>query len=105
MPLRLALLRIPSPRSGTDDDPDWEAFINRPLADIRNMIPEIMGRAPEGNVVVTRAELHSPDVTADHVKELARYLKTDLVGIVDLSKQDPELAHGFPFAVVCAVKA
>jgi len=90
---------------GTDDDPYWEAFINRPPADVRNLITEIIGKAPEGNVFPTRAELHSPNVTADHVKELAYYLHTQLVGIVDLSKQDPELAHGFPFGIVCAVKA
>jgi hypothetical protein len=97
-------LKLPRPRSG-ENDPYWDAFINRPAADIRNTIPEIIGKAPEGNVFPTRAELHSPNVTADHVKELARYLHVERVGIVDLSKQDPALAHGFPYAVVCIVKA
>ena len=49
--------------------------------------------------------LADPEVTASHVKELAFYLKTQLVGIVDLSKQDAALSHGYPYAVVCGVKA
>src|SRR4051812_25320327 len=98
-------LKLPWRRSGADNDPYWDAFINRPPADIRNTLPEIIGKAPEGNIFPTRSELHSPDVMADHVKELALYTKAQLVGIVDLSKQDPELAHGFPFGVVCVISA
>ncbi|MDP8924461.1 MAG: hypothetical protein M3O34_16525 [Chloroflexota bacterium] len=105
MALRLGSLRLPWRRSGNDDDPYWEAFINRPPADVRNMIPKIIGQAPEGNVFPTRAELHTPAVTSRHVKELASYLDSQLVGIVDLGKQDPEVARGYPFAVVCAVRA
>ncbi len=105
MPLRLGSLRLPWRRSDNDDDPYWDAFINRPPADMLNMIPEIIGKAPEGNVFPTRAELHTPEITSSHVKELGLYLEAQLVGIVDLSKQDPELAHGFPFGIVCAVRA
>src|SRR5215210_3728292 len=86
-------LRAPWRRSGAGDDPYWDAFINRPPADGRNLIPEIIGNAAEGSIFPTPTELHSPDVTSSHVKELARYLRAQLVGIVDLSKQDPELAH------------
>ena len=105
MALRLGPLRLPWPRSGSDDDPYWDAFVNRPPADVRNMIPEIIRTAPEGNVFPTRAELHTPEVTSSHVKELGRYLNAQLVGIADLGMQDPELARGYPFAVVCAVRA
>jgi len=99
-------LRLPWQRSKHDDDPYWEAFINRPAADVRNLIPEIIGKAAEGNIFPTPSELHSPDVMASHLKELARYLDaTSVTGIVDLSKQDPELAHGFPYAAVTAVHA
>jgi hypothetical protein len=69
------------------------------------MIPEIIAKAPEGNIFPTPSELHSPDVTSSHVKELARYLGAQLVGIVDLSKQDPEVARGYLFAIVTAVRA
>jgi len=105
MPLRIGSLRLPWRRSGADGDPYWEAFINRPPADIRNTLPEVIGKAPEGNVFPTPSELHSPNVTADHVKELALYLNAKVVGIADLGKQDPELAHGFPYGVVCGVRA
>jgi hypothetical protein len=98
-------LRVPWRRSGADDDPYWDAFINRPPADLKNTIPEIIGKAPEGNIFPTQWELHSPDVMSSHVKELARYLRATLVGIVDLTKQDDELAHGYPFGIVCAVRA
>lgn len=98
-------IRLPWRRSGGDDDPYWDAFINRPPADVKNMIPEIIRTAPEGAIFPTRAELHTPEVTASHVKELARYLDAQRVGIVDLAKQSPEVARGYPFAIVCAVRA
>jgi hypothetical protein len=105
MALRLGSLRFPWRRSSAAGDPYWDAFINRPPDDVRNMIPEIIGSAPEGNVYPTPTELHSTNVTTSHVKELARYLDTHLVGIVDLSQQPPEIARGYPFAVVCGVRA
>jgi hypothetical protein len=98
-------LRVPWKRSGAGNDPYWEAFINRPAADARNTIPDIIRRAAEGNVFPTQTELHSPNVMAAHVKELSFYLRAQAVGVVDLSKQDPEIARGYPFAVVVAVKA
>jgi hypothetical protein len=105
MALRLGSLRLPWQRSGAAGDPYWDAFINRPPADVRNLITEIIGNAPEGNVFPTPTELHSPDVTTSHVKELARYLDVQLVGVADLSQQDAGVARGYPFAVVCAVRA
>jgi hypothetical protein len=97
-------LRLPG-RSGAGDDPYWEAFINRPPADILNSIPEIVAKAKEGNVFPTQSELHSPNVTSAHVKELATYLAKSLTGIADLTKQDPALAHGYPYGIVCAVRS
>ena len=97
-------LRLPG-RSGSGDDPFWEAFINRPPADVLNSIPEIVAKAAEGSVFPTQSELHSPNVTSSHVKELATYLRRALTGIVDLTKQDPELAHGYPYGIVCAVRS
>ena len=82
-------------------DPYWDFFINTPPADLANSVVEIIRQAPEGNVFPTKHELHTPEVTSHHVKELARYLGTDLVGI---TASDPEDA-ALPFAVVCAVRA
>lgn len=98
-------LKLPWGQPNHDDDPYWDAFINRPPADLRNLIPDIIGKAAEGNIFPTISELHSPNVTSDHVKELATYLAARLVGIVDLGKHDPALAHGYPYAIVCAVEA
>lgn len=91
--------------SGQPEDPYWDDFINRPPNDVRNMITEIVGKAPEGNVFPTPSELHSPNVTAKHVKELTSYLGAQLVGIADLGKQTPEIARGYPHAVVTGVQA
>jgi len=101
----LKLARLPWKRLDADDDPYWDAYIRRPPTDVRNTIPEIVAKAPEGNIFPTRAELHSENVTSSHVKELASYLDAKLCGIVDLSKQPPEIARGYPYAIVCLVRA
>jgi hypothetical protein len=105
MPLRPGSLRLPWQRSDDDDDPYWDAFINRPPADNLNLMAEILRRAPEGAVFPTQTELHTPEITASHVKELSVYLRSVQCGIVDLAKQDPELAHGYPFGIVNLVPA
>jgi hypothetical protein len=94
-------------------DPYWDFFINRPPADLANSITELIRSAPEGNVFPTKAELHTPEITSSHVKELARYLGADLVGIARLNDNSPLPPAGadeggaeqYPFAVVCAVPA
>jgi len=105
MPLRPGSLRLPWQQPSADDDPYWDAFINRPPADDRNLMAAILKRAPEGAVFPTRTDLHTPEVTASHVKELAVYLRAESVGIVDLQSQDPELAQGYSFGIVCVVRA
>jgi hypothetical protein len=82
-------------------DPYWDFFINTPPADRANSVLDVIRQAPEGSVFPTRADLHSPEVTASHVKEMARYLGADLVGITQLDNDDA----GHPFAIVCAVRA
>ena len=81
-----------------DDDPYWDFFINTPPADLVNSVPELLRGAPEGNVFPTKKELHTPEITSSHVKEMARYIGADLVGIATLSE-------ALPFAVMCAVRA
>jgi hypothetical protein len=106
--LRLGPFKIP--RVGEDshkDDPYWDFFINTPPADVANTVTEMIRSAPEGNVFPTKAELHTPDITSSHVKELARYLGTDLVGIARLPGAVEDKGAGdnvYPFAVVCAVQ-
>jgi len=101
--VRLGRLRIPwSRRDSRKDDPFWDFFINTAPADPANSVPEMLRRAPEGNVFPTKADVHTPEIASRHVKEMARYLGADLVGIASLGSSD---AEGHPFAVVCAVRA
>jgi hypothetical protein len=114
--LRLGPLKIPwLGKDSREDDPYWDFFINTPPADLANTVTEMIRSAPEGNIFPTKAELHTPEITSSHVKELARYLGTDLVGIVRLTALFP-LPTGtegksegdniyYPFAVICAVEA
>src|SRR5262249_335200 len=87
------------------NDPYWDDFINRPPHDVRNMITEIVAQAPEGNVFPTQAELHSRNVIAKHANELTRYLGGQCVGIADHGQQTPEIARGYPYALVTGVRA
>lgn len=104
---RLGPLRLPWPgaASENDDDPYWDFFINQPAGDPRNLVTEIIRRAPEGAVNPALADLHSPEVTSSHIKELARFLGADLVGIARLGPQEADNDGGYPFAVVCVVRA
>jgi hypothetical protein len=115
--LRLGPIKIPwLGKDSREDDPYWDFFINTPPADLANTVTEMIRSAPEGSVFPTKAELHTPDITSSHVKELARYLGTDLVGIARLTTAPASsITRGgdgrgegnehYPFAVICAVQA
>ena len=80
-------------------DPYWEAFINRPPADLNNLIPHAFKQARGGGVNPARTEIHSPNVMADHVKELGRFYGADRVGIVERAGSDP------PYAIVSVLRS
>jgi len=103
MPLRLGPLTIPWPGKARDD-PYWDYFLKTPPGDLRNSVVDMIRQAPEGNVFPVKADLHTPEITSSHLKELARFLGADLVGV---AKVPPNLdtGEGYPFAVVCAVRA
>lgn len=101
MALRLGPVKIPwLGKKFRQDDPYWDFFINTPPADLANTVAEMIRNAPEGNVFPTKADVHTPEITSNHVKEMARYLGADLVGIARLNSDEE-----YPFAVVCAVRA
>ena len=102
MALRSGWLKAPWRRAERrSHDPYWDFFIHTPPADRANSVIDVIRQAPEGNVFPTKADLHTPEVTTSHVKQMARYLGADLVGVTTLEGDDP----GYPFAIVCAVRA
>jgi hypothetical protein len=109
---------IKLPWSGKDDhrdDPYWDFFINNAPADLTNTVTELMRKAPAGNVFPTKAELHTPEITASHVKGMAQYFGAELVGVaklnnLSLSPRPPAgesqgEGNDLPFAVICAIHA
>jgi hypothetical protein len=87
------------------NDPYWDFFINTPPADLHNTVTELIRNAPAGNIFPTPADIHTPEITSQHVKDLARYLGAALVGIAQLESNTAHNADGYPFAVLCAVRA
>ena len=87
------------------DDPYWDFFINTPPADLRNTVTELIRNAPAGNIFPTQADIHTPEITSHHVKEMARYLGAAVVGIAQLEINGIHNPDGYPLAVLCAVPA
>lgn len=117
MALRLGPLKLPwSGKNARQDDPYWDFFINTPPADLANTVTELIRNAPAGNIFPTKTELHTPEITASHLKGMAAYFGAELVGIVKLPVNENLSPHlggegkdegdtGYPFAVICAVHA
>lgn len=103
MGLQLGPFRLPWPAKSHTSDPYWERFINTVPADMANSVVEMIRAAPDGNLFPTKADLHTPEITASHTKELAIYLGADLVGVARLAPTDG--ADDYPFAVVSVHKA
>jgi hypothetical protein len=103
VPVRLGPLTIPWP--GAKDDPYWDYFVNRAPSDPRNLVSEIIRKAPEGNINPAKADIHTPEITSAHIKELAAFLGADLTGVARLEPSASDGEDAYPFAVVCVVKA
>src|SRR5262249_44709544 len=99
----LGPLTLPWPGGRPSADPYWDFFLTAPPGDVRNSVTDMVRNTPEGAINPAKEEIHSPEINSSHVKELARYLGADLVGIARLSAEDaPE---SYPFAVVAVVRA
>src|SRR6187431_3335810 len=86
---RIVAFKIPwSGKDSHRDDPYWDFFINTAPADLTNTVTELIRKAPAGNIFPTKAELHSPEITSSHVKGMAQYFGTELIGIVKLGASD-----------------
>lgn len=87
------------------NDPYWDFFINTAPVDRTNTVIELIRNAPAGNIFPHKTELHTPEITASHVKGMAQYLGAELIGIAKLDLDDPANTEKYPFAVLCAVHA
>jgi hypothetical protein len=102
----IVAFKFPWSRQDThDDDPYWDFFIKMPPSDLTNTVTELLRNAPAGNVFPTPADIHTPEITAQHVKELARYLGAALVGIARLETNNANNPDDYPFVVLCGVHA
>ncbi len=94
-------MRLPWTRQQADaDDPYWQSFMHRPPADPNNLITHAFHAVRPGGVNPVRSEVHSSNVMAVHVKELARFYGADQVAIVDLGP-----AEALRFAIVCGLRS
>ena len=75
------------------DDPYWDFFINTPPADLGNTVTEMIRKAPEGNIFPAKTELHTPEITTQHVKGMAEYF-------VDTVFNYPTLAECYKVAAL-----
>ncbi len=105
MALRLGPITLPFGGKDHAKDPYWDYYINHAPHDSANTVVDMLINAPEGVVFPTKADLHSPEITSDHLKQLATYLGADLIGITRLEPSDNLEGGDYPFAVVCAIKA
>ena len=97
-------MRLPWTRD-REEDPYWDAFISRPPVDPNNLLPHAFKQARGGGVNPARTEIHSPNVMAEHIKELGRFYGADRVGIVERSGSGSGSGLNPPFAIVCLLKA
>ena len=104
--MSVVALKFPwSRKDAHGDDPYWDFFIKTPPADLTNTVTELIRNAPAGNIFPTPADIHTPEITAHHLKEMARYFGAELVGITPLETNSTSNPDGYPFAVLCAIRA
>jgi hypothetical protein len=73
--------------------------------DLTNTVTELIRHAPAGNIFPTQADIHTPEITSQHVKDMARYFGAEWTGIATLERHEAHQPDGYLFAVLCAVQA
>ena len=91
-------------------DPYEDFYLNAAPQDPRNLIANRIRQAPEGSVFAVKAETHTPEVMAEHVKELGRFFGADDVFIASTEGLGLESVRGsdggtLPYAVFCLFRA
>jgi hypothetical protein len=104
--LRALWSRIRPPK-----DPYEEFYLNAKPRDPRNLIATRIRGAPDGSVFAVKAETHTPEIMADHVKQLGAFFGVDLVyiaraeglGLGELP--DAGGTAALPFAIFCLLRS
>ncbi len=65
-----------------EKDPYWDYFLNRPLADPKNLVLDVITESPGGGVFHQKMDVHDPKAVAGHVVQLTQFFGADLVGII-----------------------
>jgi hypothetical protein len=91
-------------------DPYEDFYLNAAPKDPRNLILTRLRGAPDGSVFAVKAETHTPEVMADHVRQLGAFFGVDAVDIVStkglgLAVNGSDGAQTLPFAVFCLLRA
>ena len=74
-------------------------------AQVLQRMASVIRNAPAGNIFPTLADIHTPEIMAHHLKEMAQYFGAELVGIAQLETNNTNNPDDYPFAVLCAVRA
>ena len=65
-----------------DDDPYWDTFINRPLADPKNLVLDVITGSPGGGVFTPKIDVHDTKAMAGHIVQLTKFFGADSVGVI-----------------------
>jgi hypothetical protein len=103
MALRLGPITIPWREA---KDPYWDLFVNRPVNDRNNLMQEAL-RSPGGAINPAKTELHTPEITSDHLRQLALFLGAESMGVVRLKNPLPagsDTDDLYSFVIAFAIK-
>jgi hypothetical protein len=102
-----------------EKDPYWDRFVNKPLADSKNLIVDLITSSPGGGVFAVKTEVHDPAAMTGHMLQLAKFWGADAAGVAmtdagclagsefEGDRSPDELgrfAADHPYAIVCAVR-
>jgi len=62
-------------------DPYWDQFVNRPLADPKNMVFDLISDSPGGGVFAVKMDVHDPAAMVGHMVQLAKFWDVDVAGV------------------------
>jgi hypothetical protein len=62
-------------------DPYWDRFVNKPLADPRNLIVDLITTSSGGGVSAAKMDVHDPAAMSGHMLQLAEFWGADSAGV------------------------